>query len=568
MGFLNQSVLQKKASTATTEKHPLLKDHDVPLDIKRAYLQGCVVAVLEHDDGKVTNISRQEIDRLGLSLGLPSEEISETISVVCEINSPEAQEELLNELFSTLRGDVYPRYFMKDFERLLTRGGFNSEGAMRTLDLFGSSLISGTGDWRGRLREYELAEKRALISAKVYRQGDTKTITLPGGATIELIYCTPGEFVMGCPRSDLKMIYGDDYEDRFDGESYDENVHKVRLSKGFWLGRYPVTIGQWKSVVEDSVNAVDRFFSLASSDRDFKDWQITKDNLTALGDKHPVCYVSWQQCKNFATKISRRLGLEVRLPTEAEWEYACRAGDPTNIVVGINEKANIGSHYRDAGLVGGLLGLESRSWEQVDPPREVGLGLQNRWGFYDMLGNVREWCSDVYDRFATDEAIDPKGPLSGSVHVCRGASDGDSPADCRPSRRSKKSEDERGNIGLRLVFETVDTVELPEQESHETTIADRNDKVLDFQSILAKVCSIKDEAVRRYGKEALTMYGYIAGSAGVVLLIGFSVRWWLATILAGIATARFGAVVNHGGFECLLPMVSLVIAMILFFMGV
>ena len=85
---------------------------------------------------------------------------------------------------------------------------------------------------------------------------------------------------------------------------------------------------------------------------------------------------------------------------------------------------------------------------------------------------------------------------------------------------------------------------------------------------LKKLQDIKSEIVRRYGEETVKLYVYVAASVGVVLFTGCCIRWWLATIFAGIATARLGAVVNHGGLECLLPMASIVIAIVLFFMGV
>lgn len=155
MGFLNQSVLQQKAAMATVEKHPLLKECDAPLNVRQAYLQGCVLAVLEGDDGKVSNSARQELAGLGLSLELSNDDISETITSVSGINSPEAQEELLGELFATLSGDIYPRHFMKDFEQLLTKGGAGSSDFAQTIDYFGSSL-TGKPDWRS-----EVAQKRS-----------------------------------------------------------------------------------------------------------------------------------------------------------------------------------------------------------------------------------------------------------------------------------------------------------------------------------------------------------------------------------------------------------------------
>ena len=150
MGFLSQAVLRKKATAATTEKHPLLKVHDVPLDVKRAYLQGCVLAVLERDDGRVSDSARHQISQLGLALGMTGEDVTEIISVVSGISSPESQEEFLSELFAVLAGDVYPRYFMVDFERLLSGGAELTLETQKTLDYFGSSLTGAT-KWRSAI---------------------------------------------------------------------------------------------------------------------------------------------------------------------------------------------------------------------------------------------------------------------------------------------------------------------------------------------------------------------------------------------------------------------------------
>lgn len=576
MGFLNQSVLQKTTTISSVEKHPLLMKCDMPLNVKQAYLQGCVLAALERDDGKLSSLLRQEIVRLGLSLALSKEEIDDTIAAVSGLTSSEAQEELLGELFSILSQGVYPRYFMRDFERLLTIGGRNLANASQTLDFFGSSLLGKTDDWHAKIREDELAEKRALISAKVYKHGDTKTITLPGGETMELVYCAPGEFTMGCSRIELKRILGESFEESY----YDEEPHKVKLTKGFWMGRYPVTIGQWRSVVESSVIGIARICSLVSSDRDYKDWQITKDrikshtddynNRIAFSDSHPVFDVTWTQCVNFAKKVGTSLGLKVRLPTEAEWEYACRAGNGQSLIQGIEKYVNVGYQRVcdvNAGFIESILGGGYNLEDCIDYPRAVGLGCQNPWGFYDMLGNVQEWCCDVYDRFVDKAVIDPNGPSSGSVHVCRGTSRGDDLRQCRPSRRAKKTDDYFDFVGVRLVFDTVDAIESPKLDVESKTVG-FNDIIPSSSDVWKQVLGVKEELVRRYGAGTVKLYGYVAGAMGVFLFTGCCIRWWLATILAGIATARFGAVVNHGGFECLLPAASIVVAIILFFMGV
>ena len=195
--------------------------------------------------------------------------------------------------------------------------------------------------------------------------GDTKTITLPGGAEMEMIYCAPGSFMMGSP---------EDEEDRDD----DETQHKVTLTKGFWLGKYPVTQSQWKSVMGKKIT----YFG---------------------GDDNPVDYVSWDDCKEFIKKINSRFNFTARFPTEAEWEYACRAGN--------------GDAYSGTGDLDEMGWYDENSENRTHP---VGEKEPNDWGFYDMHGNVCEWCADWYGSYPTKAVTDPEGPASGSGRVQRG----------------------------------------------------------------------------------------------------------------------------------------------------
>ncbi|MGN0846653.1 MAG: formylglycine-generating enzyme family protein, partial [Kiritimatiellia bacterium] len=133
-------------------------------------------------------------------------------------------------------------------------------------------------------------EKPSKVSGR--HAGDTRTITLPGGATVELCWCPPGSFLMGSPASE---------EGRFD----DETQRPVTLAQGFWLGRYEVTQRQWESVMGTNPSC------FRSPDR-------------------PVEQVSWEECQAFFRAMRNAVpGLRCRLPTEAEWEYACRAGTKT-----------------------------------------------------------------------------------------------------------------------------------------------------------------------------------------------------------------------------------------------
>ena len=226
--------------------------------------------------------------------------------------------------------------------------------------------------------------------------GDTKTITLPGGAEMEMIYCAPGSFMMGSP---------EDEEDRDD----DETQHKVTLTKGFWLGKYPVTQSQWESAMGDNPS-----------------WYE--------GDDNPVNFVSWDDCKEFIKKINSRFNFTARFPTEAEWEYACRAGEE--------------------GAYSGTGDLDDMGWYDENSDGEthpVGEKEPNDWGFYDMHGNVLEWCADWYGSYPTKAVTDPKGPSSGVNRVLRGGYWFDGAGDCRSAYRYNFNPDiGDGRFGFRL----------------------------------------------------------------------------------------------------------------------
>ena len=227
----------------------------------------------------------------------------------------------------------------------------------------------------------------------------TKTLTLPGGATMEMIYVAPGSFMMGSPESE-------------DGGSNDETLHRVALTKGYWLGKYEVTQRQWESVMGENPSY-------------FK------------GADRPVDNVSWKDCQRFIAKVDaearRQFGGGARLPTEAEWEYACRAGT--------------------TGRYGGNGNLDDMGWYDGNSRSEthpVGQKRTNAWGFYDMHGNVCEWCSDWYGSYDGD-ASDPTGAASGGDRVLRGGGWLDYARYCRSAYRDGHDPGRRiGYYGFRL----------------------------------------------------------------------------------------------------------------------
>ena len=221
----------------------------------------------------------------------------------------------------------------------------------------------------------EAEREEALRNGTCRETGICRTITLPGCAEMELVYCPPGEFMMGSPVTE---------EGRYD----DEVQHRVKLTKGFWLGKYPVTQQQWVSVMGNNPSC-------------FK------------GEDLPVEQVSWKDCQVFVEKVKVALGCRARLPTEAEWEYACRAGTTTPYCWGdmLNgDRANC-----DGNSPCGTI----RTGPYMARTTPVGKYGANAWGICDMHGNVWEWCVDWYGAYSGD-AVDPTGPASGDLRVFRG----------------------------------------------------------------------------------------------------------------------------------------------------
>ena len=252
---------------------------------------------------------------------------------------------------------------------------------------------------------HEEAERKARKGVKC------KTIILPGGAEMEMIYCPPGEFMMGSPATE-------------EGRDDDETQHRVILTRGFWLGKFPVTQRQWQSVMGSNPS------------------KFTRDDVL------PVECVSWNDCKRFIEKVKssvkQQLGGDARFPTEAEWEYACRAGTTTAYFWGdaLNgDKANCNGNYPY-----GVRGIGT-NFKKTTP---VGCYGKNAWGLCDLHGNVWEWCSDWYGEYMGD-AVDPMGSDSGIARVLRGGSWCSHAQECRSARRSRGGADKaRDRYGFRL----------------------------------------------------------------------------------------------------------------------
>ena len=226
--------------------------------------------------------------------------------------------------------------------------------------------------------------------------GAEKRVALANGGWMDFVWCPPGRFLMGSPETEEKR-------------NVDETQHLVTLTRGFWIGKTEVTRAQWKTVMGDAGFA---FSSLWGGDGEF-----------------PIDTVSWQQCKEFCDKA----GKGFRLPTEAEWEYACRAGTTTPFSFGVSlngDKANCSGGAEPYGTLA--------SGPNSFGSKKVANYQRNPWGIYDMHGNLFEWCFDYYAEYPEGDLTDPKGPETGSTRVVRGGCWNFAPKMCRGAFRSRK----------------------------------------------------------------------------------------------------------------------------------
>ncbi len=247
-------------------------------------------------------------------------------------------------------------------------------------------------------RKTEDAERLAKEKVDAARPaGETYVVALGDGVKLEMVWCPAGSFIMGSPESE-------------DGRNRDETQHRVTLTKGVWMGKTEVTQRQWLAVIGTTPS-------------------------TFKGADLPVESVSWEDCQDFFKKLNEKLADgRYRLPTEAEWEYACRAGT-TGPYAG--ELYDLGYFYGFGG-----------NWTHV-----VGQKRANAWGLYDMHGNVSEWCEDWYGNYTVENEIDPKGSVSGSSRVIRGGCWLSGMDCCRSADRyGYAPEDVKNGIGFRVAL--------------------------------------------------------------------------------------------------------------------
>lgn len=218
---------------------------------------------------------------------------------------------------------------------------------------------------------------------------------------MEFVWIPPGEFMMGSrlSESELKEKYEDAMLKDGLGTSGWEQIktdfpqHPVNLTKGYWIGRHEVTQAQYKSIMGNNPSY---FRYKCPHCRKFIDPDLLKDDVFSdFMQNYPVETILWFQTQEFCYKLSRKENKTYKLPTEAQWEYACRAGSTTVFSFGDDFKK-----------ISEYAWYDGNSSEQT---HSVGQKKPNAWGLYDMHGNVSEWCLDRYDpNFYSDSPkIDP-----------------------------------------------------------------------------------------------------------------------------------------------------------------
>jgi sialidase-1 len=236
---------------------------------------------------------------------------------------------------------------------------------------------------------------------------------LRGSIPLDMIWIPSGTFLMG---------QGANEQDAYPNKETPQ--HRVTLSHGFWIGRYEVTKEQWRAVMGTAP---------------WSGHKYVNDDM-----KSPAVCITWNDAQAFVERLTSDTGKTFRLPTEAEWEYACRAGTTTRFYWGDDpayEEINGHAWWRGNTLV------TEQAYAQP-----VGLKPPNAWGLYDMSGNASEWCQDWHGYYVGGAATDPVGPSSAQHRVLRGGSWIDIGGHCRSARRNHDVPSAvHSDIGFRVV---------------------------------------------------------------------------------------------------------------------
>lgn len=278
--------------------------------------------------------------------------------------------------------------------------------------------------WEETARENKGIEREAWDAAEQPQKAGNRMVLTYRGVEYPFRYCPAGTFMMGSPVNEV-------------GRRDNETRHHVILSRGFWILETPVTQAMWECVISSSLQ-----------------------QQGAQNERLPQTHLSWDNCQEYVRKLNNfgvaPSGYRFNLPTEAQWEYACRAGTTTAFHFGRTLNLN----RNEANCKGTYDGTNSQKRATSQPTdlqlTEVGSYPANAWGLYDMHGNVYEWCLDWFDDYPKEKVIDPVMESPSLNRVLRGGSFLSSSVVCRSAARSKNkpnpSSAHLSAIGLRLVL--------------------------------------------------------------------------------------------------------------------
>ena len=274
-----------------------------------------------------------------------------------------------------------------------------------------SRIITNTEFEKGRTGRFTLPREDSFNG---WERAYKNRIVMVNNIMFKMVLVEHGEFTMGAT------------EEQTDAGSDELPAHQVTITKDYYLGETEVTQALWYEVMGQTPTT--------------DDYQWT--STSGIGDNYPAYYISWNDCQEFITKLNQLTGLEFRLPTEAEWEYAARGGN----------NATTQTLYSGSNTIGDVAWYTSNSSSET---HEVAGKAANVLGLYDMSGNVYEWCNDWYSSsyYISSPQTDPTGPTSGSYRVLRGGSWDGYATYCRVAFRSYFTVTYRYNSGgMRLAL--------------------------------------------------------------------------------------------------------------------
>jgi formylglycine-generating enzyme required for sulfatase activity len=294
------------------------------------------------------------------------------------------------------------------------------------------AFIASFSEDKRLIKEKEEAklDGRVLEDKIIENKEMPKTLTNSIGMGFVLI--PAGKFVMGTP-------------DNEPGRRKNEGPqHEVIITKSFYMGKYEVKVSEFREFIKATGYKTEAEKTGGAFIRESGRWEKKEGIYWGnpgfnQNDNHPVTCVSWNDVLEFCKWLTIKTGYFYRLPTEAEWEYACRAGS--------QEAFSFGS---DAKALGTYAWFRDNAGGQTHP---VGQKEPNAWGLYDMHGNVREISQDWYGNYRSGSVVDPDGPYNGQRRIWRGGGWAAPPADCRCGERSSGPQAEMHfRLGFRLVM--------------------------------------------------------------------------------------------------------------------